>query len=97
MPITANIKTKLKAALDAIEADAPNLHARLALLLARINAARAANGSPALTMTQFVLDSLIDSALAEEWQRKRQEIEALKTQEAAAQLEADIQALKEAL
>jgi hypothetical protein len=48
-------------------------------------------------MTDLVLGSLVDSALADDWQRRRQELEALKTQEAETQLEVEIQALKEAL
>jgi len=99
MPITPNIRAKMTAALAAIEADAPNLHAKLNLRLAQINAARSASGggSPKLTMTDLVLGSLVDSALADDWQRRRQEIETLKTQEAETQLEVEIQAMKEAL
>ncbi len=97
MPITPNIRAKMTAALAAIEADAPNLHAKLTLRLAQINAARAGAASPKLTMTDLVLGSLVDSALADDWQRRRQEIEALKTQEADTQLEVEIQAMKEAL
>lgn len=97
MPITANVKTKMKAALDAIEADAPNLYAKLNLRLAALNVARAGAGNPPFTLTQLVLNSLVDSALANDWQQRRQELEALKTQEAEAQLEVEIQALKDAL
>jgi hypothetical protein len=97
MPVTANIKTKMTAALAAIEADAPNLHARLTLRLALLNAARTGAGSPKLTMTDLVLNHLVDSALADDWLRLRKDIEALKTQEAETQLEVEIQALRDAL
>ncbi|MDP2948694.1 MAG: hypothetical protein Q8P22_04070 [Chloroflexota bacterium] len=97
MPITPNVRTKMKAALDAIETDAPNLFTRLTLLLARTNTSRATAGDPPLTMAQFVINSLVDNALVDDWQKRAQELEALKRQEAQAQLEADMQALKEAL
>jgi len=97
MPITANIRAKMTAALAAIEADAPNLHARLTLRLALLNAARAGAGNPPLSLAQLVLNSLVDSALADDWQRRRQELEALKSQEAETELAADVQALKDEL
>jgi hypothetical protein len=97
MAIPESISKAAEALAEAIKTNAPVFEGKLTLIVAKINLARATQGLPIQTTPEFIVELLMNHAIAEDSQRRQKDIEALKTQEAQQSMAVEQASIRESL